>query len=132
MSKFASKVATFLFASIILGASYLTCFLSAMPVSAATIPMQHNQNYTDESVGIPFTHSAISPSEKHGAVCKVTADNAVFELKSQRSNQDLNGFTALNTRSFYNETRIQLLHFNRFTTFPSKNIFLVGSVISRE
>lgn len=132
MSKLAPKVATFLFATMILGASYLTCFLRALPVSAATIPMQHNQNYAYDSVEIPVSHSMVSPSENHDNVCKVTADSAVFETKTQRSDRNLSGLAVINTPTSYNDPQIQHLHFNRFSTFPSNFSLPIGSATRRE
>lgn len=151
MSKLTSKIATFLFAPVILGASCLTCFLQAMPVSAATISMEQNQDCADyqnpiqtsesapaisinEPVLALVAYSGMSPSANHISGCKVVMDmdNVAFEIKKQQPKQNFNKLAVLHTYFDHGNYQKQRLHFDLFKTSPKKNNFLTGSVIKRE
>ncbi|MBI5654131.1 hypothetical protein HZC53_00535 [Candidatus Uhrbacteria bacterium] len=151
MNNIASKIATYILAPVILGASCLACLLQAAPVYAASATIESGMDQSqdcadyqkptalsktesvvmmDAQVGLSGIHQGMTAHADHN--CASASENAAFENNARQSKLSLTAPAILPMLSFRAESssRASNLGFLRF--FPQKENFLTDCVIKRE
>ncbi len=152
MRLLASKVATFLLAPLILGASCLSCLVQAIPASAATVqmdrmeqdcadykaPLSQKQKTVETSTiqtQVPVLALAYGGSAHagHDANCQAATNGAVLDNFQKTDLSITNGSSPVVSPVIFSvDTKTTPRFFDYQQTINQNNHFLVGIVVKRE